>query len=355
MEKKFTIQRKLLKLMRFSLVQLCLLILSATVALAHETNAQELLDRSISVKIDNENLKKSIKIIEKITDVSFSYRKGVLDNGKKVSIDAQDEKLSKILNQIFSNTNIEYEVLGQQIILTKVKKTSQVPPSVSELKKEGNISETPQQVAIIVSGTITDELNEPLVGASVVVKGTTNGTVTNEFGQFSLLVPDKESVLVITYIGHQTQEITGGTQTPLKIVLIADANALNEVVVVGYGTQKKVNLTGAVGVATSERLENRAINTVGEGLQGVIPNLNVVVRNGDPTAAVDFNIRGYESINGGAPLILVDGVPMDLNRLNPSDIKSVSVLKDAAAAAIYGARAAFGVVLVETKKVSPAK
>lgn len=201
-----------------------------------------------------------------------------------------------------------------------------------------------------VSGTVIDEKNEPLVGASVVIKGTTNGTLTDASGQFSLTVPDVQSVLVIAFIGYQSQEVLIGNKTKINIILSQGDKALSEVVVVGYGTQKKVNLTGAVGVATAERLENRAISTVGEGLQGVIPNLNIVVRNGDPTASVDFNIRGYESINGGSPLILVDGVPMDLNRINPNDIKSISVLKDAAAAAVYGARAAFGVVLVETKK-----
>jgi TonB-dependent SusC/RagA subfamily outer membrane receptor len=122
------------------------------------------------------------------------------------------------------------------------------------------------------------------------------------------------------------------------------------VVVVGYGTQEKVNLTGAVGVASGEVLQNRPIANVGEGLQGMVPNLNVNIRNGDPTAPIDFNIRGYESINGGNPLILVDNVPMDLNRINPNDIESISVLKDASAAAVYGARAAFGVILVTTKK-----
>ena len=125
---------------------------------------------------------------------------------------------------------------------------------------------------------------------------------------------------------------------------------LDELVAIGYGKQKKANLTGSVGVASSERLENRPIVSTGQGLQGVIPNLNITFQNGDPTTSANFNVRGFESINGGSPLILVDGVPMDLERLNPGDIASVTVLKDAAAGAIYGARAAFGVILVETKK-----
>jgi TonB-linked SusC/RagA family outer membrane protein len=139
-------------------------------------------------------------------------------------------------------------------------------------------------------------------------------------------------------------------QTNFSINLQADVMALQEVVVVGYGTQEKVNLTGAVGVASGEVLQNRPIANVGEGLQGMVPNLNVDIRNGDPTTPIQFNVRGFESINGGQPLILVDNVPMDLNAINPNDIESVSVLKDAGSAAVYGARAAFGVILVTTKK-----
>ncbi|NJN35330.1 MAG: TonB-dependent receptor plug domain-containing protein [Saprospiraceae bacterium] len=153
----------------------------------------------------------------------------------------------------------------------------------------------------------------------------------------------------MSFVGYERQLIPIEGRTNIDIVLV-ESGALQEVVVVGYGRQEKVNLTGAVGVADNKRLENRPIASVGEGLQGVIPNLNVNVRNGDPSAEIIFNVRGYESINGGAPLVLVDGVPMDLNRINPNDIKSVSVLKDASAAAVYGARAAFGVILVETKK-----
>ena len=206
-----------------------------------------------------------------------------------------------------------------------------------------------------VSGIVTDDTGDEIVGASVQIKGTFNGTSTDASGKFSLSVPNAQSVLVFTFVGFTPQEVTVGNQSSIEVKLALDSKTFDEVVVVGYGTQKKVNLTGAVGVAGAERIEKRAIASAGEGLQGVIPNLNVNVRNGDPSAPITFNIRGYESINGGSPLILVDNVPMDLNRINPNDIKSVSVLKDASAAAVYGARAAFGVVLIETKKGSEGK
>ncbi len=201
-----------------------------------------------------------------------------------------------------------------------------------------------------ITGKVTDETNEALPGVNVVVKGTTIGTVTDVTGNYRVNAPDDATTLVFSSVGYLSEEVTIGDQSVINLAMSPDVTSLQEVVVVGYGTQEKVNLTGAVGVTDGEVLQNRPIANVGEGLQGVVPNLNVNIRNGDPTAPIDFNIRGFESINGGQPLVLVDGVPMDLNRVNPNDIESISVLKDASAAAVYGARAAFGVVLVTTKK-----
>lgn len=207
-----------------------------------------------------------------------------------------------------------------------------------------------------ISGRVTaTETGESLPGVSVLIKGTTQGTTADNTGKYSLRLPNPNATLVVSFVGYRSQEIAVGGRTTLDIALEGDMKALAEVVVVGYGTQEKVNLTGAVGTADRKRLENRPIASVGEGLQGVIPNLNVNVRNGDPAQPITFNIRGYESINGGSPLILVDNVPMDLNRVNPNDIESISVLKDASASAVYGARAAFGVVLVTTKSAKSGK
>ncbi len=201
-----------------------------------------------------------------------------------------------------------------------------------------------------VTGIVKDDGGVPLPGVSVVMKGTTTGVATGIDGEFSLSGVSSETVLLFSFVGFEPQEITVGNQTTFNVTLVPSSIGLDEVVAIGYGTQKKANLTGAVGLATSERLENRPIVSAGQGLQGVIPNLNITFQNGDPTSSANFNVRGFESINGGSPLILVDGVPMDLERLNPGDIASVTVLKDAAAGAVYGARAAFGVILVETKK-----
>ncbi len=200
-----------------------------------------------------------------------------------------------------------------------------------------------------ITGNVTDEDGFPLPGVSVIIKGTTTGTVTEGNGNYSLSNVSSNATLVFSFVGMKNQEVAVGNQTTLDITMETEAIGLEEVVAIGYGTQKKANLTGSVGMATAERLENRPIVSAGQGLQGVIPNLNISIRNGDPTRTADFNIRGYESINGGNPLILIDGVPGNMDKLNPNDIESVTVLKDAAAAAVYGARAAFGVILVETK------
>lgn len=200
-----------------------------------------------------------------------------------------------------------------------------------------------------VSGVVKDESGLELPGVSVVVKGTARGTTTDGNGKYQLTVPSAGTTLVFSFVGYGSKEELVGNRSTINLNLSGEDKILNEVVVVGYGTQQKVNLTGAVGVADAKRIENRPIANVGEGLQGVIPNLNITVRNGDPSRSPTFNVRGFESINGGAPLILVDNVPMDINRINPNDIESISVLKDASAAAVYGARAAFGVVLITTK------
>ncbi|MBX2875315.1 MAG: TonB-dependent receptor [Saprospiraceae bacterium] len=201
-----------------------------------------------------------------------------------------------------------------------------------------------------VSGTILSDEGDPLIGVTVLVKGTSVGTVSDFDGKYSLDVEDANGTLVYSYTGYEPQEIAINGRSIIDITLALGVSALEEVVVVGYGSQKKVNLTGAVTSITSEALENRPIASVGQGLQGLVPNLNITIRNGDPAQGANFNIRGFESINGGEPLILVDGVPMALERINPNDIASVNVLKDASAAAVYGARAAFGVILVETKR-----
>lgn len=200
------------------------------------------------------------------------------------------------------------------------------------------------------TGVVKDATGMTIIGASVVVKGTTNGSITDIDGNFRIANVKKGDIIQITYVGYQPVEVKWDG-TPLNITLKEDTEMLDEVVVVGYGTQKKVNLTGAVAMTEGDILENRPISNIAQGLQGAIPNLNITMPSGNPNETATFNIRGMTSINGGSALILVDGVETnDITLLNPQDIESVSVLKDASSAAVYGARAAFGVVLITTKK-----
>jgi len=205
-----------------------------------------------------------------------------------------------------------------------------------------------------IHGTVTDEKGTPLAGVTLTLKGTPKATTTNEKGQFDLPASDAGATLVCTSIGYATQEIRLKNHNTLTIVLKDAASGLNEVVVVGYGTQKKVDLTGAVSQVGKEVFEDRPLPNVTRGLEGVIPNLNIKMTDGKPIRSSDYNVRGTTSIGaGGSALIMIDGVPGDPNMLNPNDIENVTVLKDAAASAIYGARGAFGVILITTR--SPKK
>ena len=210
---------------------------------------------------------------------------------------------------------------------------------------KSNIQQT--QSTEQIKGSITSDTGEPLTGVTVKVAGG-QGTITDIDGNFSVNAAPG-TMLTFSYTGFKTQ--TAKAQNGMRIVLESDVSNLNEVVVVGYGTQKKANLTGAVASVNGAVLENRPISNIGQGLQGVVPNLNVTMgRGGAPGASSSFNVRGTTSLNGGEPLVLVDNVQMDPNLVNPDDIESISVLKDAASAAIYGARAAYGVILITTKK-----
>lgn len=212
-----------------------------------------------------------------------------------------------------------------------------------------------------VTGTIIDGNGAPIPEANIFVKGTTIGVNSDSKGSYAISVPNSESVLTFSFVGYKTQEITVGTKTIINVTLEEDIEAIGEVVVVGFGTQPKANLTGAVASISSDAFENRPVANIGQAIQGLIPNLTVSISNGAPNTAPSFNIRGGTTlalsdgkyvVSEGAPLIIVDGVEMSaslLNQMNPNDVENMSVIKDASAAAIYGTKATFGVVLITTK------
>jgi TonB-dependent SusC/RagA subfamily outer membrane receptor len=203
-----------------------------------------------------------------------------------------------------------------------------------------------------VTGRVTDSTNTPLANVSVLVKGTTTGTTTNNSGTFSLAVPSSSSVLVFSYTGMQTEEVAVGEQSSISVVLRAKSGTLNEVVVIGYGTARKSDLTGSVATVKSDRLLDKPVANVSQALQGKVPGVDVSINSSAPGEPAKVRIRGISSINSSLdPLYVVDGViGVDANILNPNDIASLEVLKDASATAIYGARGANGVIIITTKR-----
>lgn len=219
------------------------------------------------------------------------------------------------------------------------------------------LSTTKVSAQTAIKGVVHTQAGESLPGVAVTDKGTANGTITDLDGSYSIIANSSDPVLIFSFLGYERIEMPVNGRSVIDITLQEEISDLQEMVVVGYGSQKRVNLSGAVDQVDGEVLKNRPISNAAQGLQGLIPNLNIQFNSGAPGEGADINIRGFTSINGGEPLILIDGVPsgsMDLNRIAPQDIASVSVIKDASAAAIYGARASFGVVLITTKEGSQA-
>ena len=295
-------------------------------------------NQQITVSMKAQPLLKVFESIEAQTDLSIAYNQSKLDVKQKVTVNLVKETVSSVLNSALKGTGFTYKPEGKHIIIIPI------PP-----KAEVSTNNPPQQ-HIKIRGTITDTQGEPLIGANILVEGSKQATITDINGEFSLEVP-ANSKLRITYIGYVSQEVSVRNKTSFNIQLQEDTQTMDEVVVIGFGTQKKVNMTGAVtSVNIRESLGDRPITNVSAALQGVVPGLKIESATGTPGDDMSYNIRGTTSINGGSPLVLVNNVPMDINMIDPQDIESVSILKDAASAAIYGARAAFGVILITTKQ-----
>ena len=295
-------------------------------------------NQRISVYGNNQSLQKVFEQIEQQTKLSVTYNQTKLDVNKKIKENFIDKKLSFVMDALLKNTGFTCNYEPEHIVIT---------PSVQP-KEKAAAKQTVQMKKIM--GKVTGITGEPLIGANVLAIGSKQATITNLNGEFTLEVP-ADGKLQVTYIGYLPQEVSTNGKTQIVIQLKEDSQLMDEVVVVGFGTQKKVNLTGAVtAVNVQETLGDRPIANITAALQGVVPGLKIEGATGTPGDNLSYNIRGTTSINGGGPLVLVNNVPMDINMIDPQDIESVSVLKDAASAAIYGARAAFGVILITTKQ-----
>ncbi|MEQ9287909.1 MAG: TonB-dependent receptor [Cyclobacteriaceae bacterium] len=313
------------------------LVLCSVLLATNVTNAQKnvsVKEINVSFNFESDNLISVFEKIEKKTEYIFTYYKKEFDQDISITGSYQDVPLYQVLLDISEKSKLGFKQFNNNITVSKLKGREAIMVMAADVQ---------------VSGKITDENGEGLPGASVVVKGTTNGTTSDLEGNYKLTAPS-DAILVVSYVGYVTQEIVPGSRNVIDVKMSLDAAQLDEIVIVGYGTQKKANLTGAVSqVKSADFVDERPVFSLGQALQGIAPGLTVSKSNGIPGGGYSFNIRGETSLNGGSPLILVDGSEMDPNLIPPSDIASVTVLKDAASAAIYGARAAFGVVLITTK------
>lgn len=292
-------------------------------------------------------LSEVFKAIEQQTGFLFFYDKDLIQKADSIDITLKNASLEEALSVCLKDQQLTYTIVKNTIV---IQPENTFLPVVRNIVT--NIDAEPPPIEI--HGRVLDQKGVPIQNVSVLIAGTKIGTTTDNDGRFTLTSTDNRNiVLEISSIGYQTKTIKLGKQTEIIVTLEQDITGMSDVVVVGYGTQKKINLTGAIDVVSGEELANRPARNVALLLQGTAPSLNITIggRGGEPGARPDINIRGIGTISGnGSPLILVDGVEMDINDLNPEDIESVSVLKDAAASAIYGSRAPFGVVLITTKK-----
>jgi TonB-linked SusC/RagA family outer membrane protein len=291
----------------------------------------------VNLNLLNVSTQEVLDAIKQQTGFSFWYRDEEINLNKIISVNAKNQDVRSVLNAILSEQNLSYTIDEKHIVI---------------YKKERGMSNLLQQQTHNIKGIVTDNRGEPIIGANVIEKGTTNGIITDINGKYSLNIQSASSVIVVSYIGYLPQDIMVGNRSEINIQLMENLQALEEVVVIGYGIQKKSNLTGSIAVVDREKLENRPITNATQALQGV-PGLYVNQVGGQPGAdAAMIRIRGIGTIGGAAklnPLVLVDGVEYPLNDINPNDIESISVLKDAASTAIYGSRAANGIILVKTK------
>lgn len=287
----------------------------------------------VSINKNNAQLDEVLNEIESQTDYLFVYNNQVNVN-RKVSVKVKQKPVSKVLDDLFEDSGVQYAMEGSHIVLTK---------------QETPITNATQQ-AKNITGTVLDSNGEPIIGANVVVKGTTNGTITDLDGNFSIEA-DAKATLNISYIGYLPKEIVVGNQKSMRILLTEDTKNLDEVVVIGYGTQKKADLTGSVANISAEKLSTQSNSNIGQALQGKIAGVDIVSQGGSPGSGTRIMIRGIGTLNNANPLYIVDGMYMDnIDHVNPNDIASIDVLKDASSAAIYGSRAANGVVIVTTKE-----
>lgn len=343
MQKIQKIKPPLLRIMKYSLLQLFLACVFSTISIA-SGYTQELLNRTVSLKVDNAAFKNVLNNLEKEADVKFVYSSRAVQMDRKVSVHVTEKRLSEVLDMVLHPMQLNYQVVGGQIIIN----SQDVKIPESEVAEVQTIKDQ------TVKGKVADENGAGLPGVNVFIKGTKKGVSTNGNGEFSISFPESNTVvLVFSSVGYVSQEVAVGNRSVINVSMVPDNKALTEVVVVGYGTQKKSDVTGSISSINDKAIKEVPTSNIGSALQGRVAGLEIQRAGSTPGSGNQIRIRGERSINGSNdPLIVLDGIPFDggLNDINPNDIASVDVLKDASATAIYGSRGANGVILISTKK-----
>lgn len=351
-------KKEIFNIMNITLTQLMIAGILAGTGFAKPALSQELLKERVTLTLKEGSLKSFLRNLEKQADVVFSYQKDVISAGDRLSHEFRNETLDEVLKQVLIPRRIQYKVIkNNQIILSRIA-SEESEPGTSRREDGMNTGEplaADKPTDKTITGRVTDEKGEALPGVNILLKGTQQGTISDSEGEFNLRVPDEGTILVLSFVGYESQETAIGSRTDLgTIVLKVNEKALEEVVVVGYGTQRKSDVTGAVGsLKLDQEINSRPVVEVGQALYGKIPGVQVLTGNGRPGASTTVQIRGINSVSASsAPLIVIDGMPIlnyDLNLLNPGDVESIEILKDASSSAIYGSRGANGVVLITTR------
>ncbi len=333
-------QRFLFKAMQISVMQLILAVLFGCLSYAHTIRGQEILQQEISVHMESAELKRILNQIEKKANIKFIYSSHSIQVSQRATLKATKRSLSQVLDELLTPLQVQYEVLDSRILLRKKPVENVSPPTEVTVPDRK------------LSGNVTDERGERLPGVSILVKGTQQGVISDNDGNFSITVPDENAVLVFSFVGYVSQEIIAGNRSLLDVTLKVDEKALEEVVVVGYGVVRKSDLTGSVAKVGEEEIKAVPVISLDRAMQGRVSGVMVTTSSGAPGASTTIRIRGTGSVNAGNdPLYVIDGFPTsNLNSINPSDIESIEILKDASATAIYGSRGSNGVVLVTTKR-----
>lgn len=355
-------KRSSLFAIKLSAVFLLITSIGSAVAFSDVAQAQKLLEQKTTFSVQNKSLPATLDQLSAQTKVKFMYAAEVLKKTSKVSINAKDQTVKSILTSILKPNHLEYEVEGSYVLI-KVEAPKTAPI------KQASVVEPAQPAAedILVKGKVTDEKGEALPGVNVLVKSSRVGTSTDINGDFQIRAPEK-GTLVFSFVGYKAQEVAIGSRDNITVQLKPDQSLLDEVVVVGYGTQKRNSLTNAVSTITGEDVARRPVSNIQQSFQGLMPGVAVNDLGGSPGKSnATIRVRGITTfnINGSSTsgydlgkndaLVIVDGIEQQLSDINPDDIESVSILKDAASTAIYGSRATNGVVLITTKRAKGSK